>query len=118
MLTRADETEMRQRGHDTDGAVSAHAEIANIIEEDDARGVTWIYGFAQEGPYNHLRPARFGDDFGSKTVMVLAERPQTIWKIAGSKVGSAVDNDPGGFSGGMRINDAEALERRNRAMHG
>jgi hypothetical protein len=38
MLARFDSTQVRQRHDDSDGPVTAHAEIAHVVEEDDARG--------------------------------------------------------------------------------
>ncbi len=33
---------------EADHAVSAHVEVADVVEEDDACGVLWVPGFAEE----------------------------------------------------------------------
>ena len=45
----ADFAEMRERGDEPDGAVAAHAEISDVVEEDDARGAASVDWFAEEG---------------------------------------------------------------------
>src|SRR5271166_5431308 len=38
MDTGADSAEMRERGNEADGSVTAHADVSDVIEEDDASG--------------------------------------------------------------------------------
>ena len=35
---------MAEGGHESDGAVAAHAEVADVVEEDDGRGAGRIGG--------------------------------------------------------------------------
>jgi hypothetical protein len=101
---------MRQRGNQADGSVATHAEIAHVVKKDNAGGVRWIDGIAQQRSDNYLRPARLKENLGSEPVMVLAQKPLAILQLAPSKVGSACNHHPCWFSGSMRINDMEALE--------
>ncbi len=64
----------RQRDDEPDHAVPAHSEVANVVEEDDARRATRIDGLAEEGADHDVRAARLGDDRGA-VVIVFRTQP-------------------------------------------
>jgi len=102
---------VRQRGNQADGSVATHAEIAHVIKKDNAGGVRWIDGIAQQRSDNYLRPARLKKNLGSEPVMVVTQKPLAILKFAPSKVGPACNHHPRWLSGGVRINDMKALKK-------
>jgi hypothetical protein len=50
---------MGQRRHKTDGSMSTHPKVPDIIEEDHAHSGLWINGFAKKRADYNLRSARF-----------------------------------------------------------
>jgi hypothetical protein len=110
VLPWADTSHVRQRCNQTDGSVATHAEIAHVIKKDNASGVRWIDGIAQQRSDNYLRPARLKENPGSEPIVVVAQKSLAILKFALSKVGSACNHHPCWLSGSMRINDMKALE--------
>ena len=65
----------RQRRDEADGAVAAHAEIADVVEEDDAEAAVAAMRRAQERADDGVRAARLVDDCRTIAVEVLAEAP-------------------------------------------
>ena len=49
MVAGTDATQMGQGGDQTNGAMSAHAEIADVVEEDDAGGAVLVHRRDQQG---------------------------------------------------------------------
>jgi len=48
--------------------MSAHSEVADIVEEDYACGGVWIDGFAEERADDNLRSSRFADDSAAEVI--------------------------------------------------
>ena len=59
---RADAAHVGERDDQPDGAVAAHPERADVVEEDDARGAGRVVRLAQQRADEHVRPARLVDD--------------------------------------------------------
>src|SRR5919199_1637489 len=58
MLAHADPAKIGERGHEADGAMAAHSQVGNVVEENDARGAGRIARFAEWCPNQDIRPAR------------------------------------------------------------
>ena len=68
-----DAAEVRERDDDADGAVAAHAEVADVVEEDDAGGAGRIGRLAEQRADDDVGAARLVDDGGAEAVEAVAE---------------------------------------------
>ena len=89
MVARLDASQISQRDHQADGAVPAHAEVADIVEEDDARGASWVGRFAQQRAHRHVGTARLVDhrraihvEVASKPLPLLGQRSRAQRRAA------------------------------------
>ena len=69
-----DASEMRERSHEADGAVPAHAEIADVVEENHAGLAGRIRRIAEQRADDGVRSARLVDDRGAEAIEVLRKR--------------------------------------------
>ena len=54
MLTRLDAVHVGERGDQSNGAVTAHAQVSHIVEEDHAGGAARVHWFTQESADHHI----------------------------------------------------------------
>ena len=54
VLARPDTSEMCERDNEADGSVSAHAEHADVVEEEDARDARLVRGLDEQRPDQHV----------------------------------------------------------------
>lgn len=94
-----------QRDRQANGAVSAHAEIAHVIEENDTGGTRRVFRFAEQRANDCVRTARFIDDSGAPMVVVASEFFELPGERPAAKWRTTFDGYPGGFSAGMRVDD-------------
>src|SRR5437660_10726893 len=74
-------------GHDqANGSVSAHAQIADIIEEDNYGDRDRIGGFAQQRPNHHACPARLIDNRRPKQVKLDPKAFQALAETTPSEI--------------------------------
>ena len=73
VLARLEAVQVRQRHDDSDGPVTAHAEIADVVEKDDPRCAGTVHRLAEERPDHDVGPARFVDDGAAETVELALE---------------------------------------------
>lgn len=62
-------SQIRQRGDQADRPVSAHAEVADVIKEDDAELAGRVGGRDEVRADQHVRAARF-EEYGAAQVVV------------------------------------------------
>lgn len=70
VLAGFDPSEMRERDNEANRPVPAHAEVADVVEEDDAASAGLVLGLDQQRTDDDLRAARFVDDGGAVVVEV------------------------------------------------
>lgn len=99
-----------KRCDQTNGTVSAHPKVADVVKEDDAGGRRRIYRFAKQGADDNIGTARFVDDGRAKRVVVGAETFKPSRERALAEVRTALNDDARWFAAGVRINDANSLE--------
>jgi hypothetical protein len=63
----------RERRHEADRAVAAHAEVADVVEEDDTEAAIAAVGRTQQRTDDDIGPARLVDDCGTVVVELLTE---------------------------------------------
>jgi hypothetical protein len=95
--------EVRESGDQANGAVAAHADVADIIEKDDTELAGRVGGFAEECAHNGVVAAGFVDDSGTKAVMRCTKARETVTHAAAAKIRATGNNQPRGLTAGMRI---------------
>lgn len=60
-------------GDESDGAVATHAQVADIVEEDDAGGAVAVHRCAEESADDDVGTARFGDDCRAEGIVIAAK---------------------------------------------
>ncbi len=103
--TRLNAAKMGQRCAKPNSPVSAHVEVADIIEKDDAGGVGRVQRFAQNRANHRVRTARLIDDSGTVVIVSRAEEVEPFGHGARAKRGSALNDDPRRLPAGVAIDD-------------
>src|SRR5262249_14636738 len=86
----------------------AHAEVADIVEKDHAGGARRITRRTEESTDEDIGAARLVDDRGAEAVEFLAKALAAFGQSARTEVRTALDDDAGRLTGGVRIDDADA----------
>src|SRR5262245_13952532 len=73
MRARFDFSHVAQRDDRADHAMPAHAEIADIVEEDYAGRATRIARRTEQGAYHHVRAARLVNNGGAMAIEFVAK---------------------------------------------
>ena len=107
-----DAAEMGQRGDDADRAMATHAEVAGIVEEDDARDCLRRNGRLQDGTDHAFAAARLGDQRSSQPIGFVAEPCQACGHVARAEVGHPLDDHARRLAGSVRVDDADRVVQR------
>ena len=107
MLAGLDAAQMRERDGDADGSVSAHAQVAGVVEEDDAGCRRWIDRLHEIGAHKHVGAARFAKDGAAEVVVAAAEMFKAFGERSGARIRKAIQNAAGGFARGVGVDDLE-----------
>src|SRR5437588_77225 len=67
---------IRQRHHQSDGAVPTHAQVADVVEEDNARRARPVDRFAEQSSNNDIRSSRF-IHYGRPNVIIAIPKAHT-----------------------------------------
>src|SRR5580692_7967234 len=89
VFARGDAFHVCQGRHQADGAVTAHAQVADIVKEDDTGGAGWIEGIGEQSAHHDVGTARLVNHSGAKTVVLGAKTLQTVDKRTRPKIGPA-----------------------------
>ena len=100
---------MGQRHRDADRAVAAHAQVADVVEEDDARGGRTGRPARGQGADHHVRAARLVDDGRAERVVTVAEDGQALGHRAGAELGAARDDHAGRLAAGVGVDHLDAM---------
>src|SRR5687767_11757953 len=87
-----------------------HAEVADIVEEDDARRARGIDRLADERPDKQVRAARFEDHGATEIVEPFAEELHAVGERTRAQLRSAGDDHARRLAGGVGVYDADALK--------
>jgi len=87
--------------------MTAHAQVAGVVEEEDARGAGWIGGFEQKRSDQDIGAARLAEDGAPQVVVVVAQAIEALSHRAGAEIGAAGENATGGLSGSVGIDDVQ-----------
>ncbi len=78
----SDPAQVGEGSHYADGSVAAHAEIADVVEEDDGCGCVRCDGFEQQRADYDLGAAGFADYAGAEAVEVRSEAVEPLLQRA------------------------------------
>ena len=117
MSAGTDSAKMRQRHADTDRAVAAHADRADIVEENHARRAGRIARLAQQCADEHVRSARLADDGRAEFIEPLAKDRAAFEQRTIAKIGGAFDDNTRRLAPGVRIDNVNSLAEQL-AVHG
>ena len=95
--------QVSERGDESDGAVAAHAQISDVVKEDDAGSAVAINWFAQESADNDVGTAGLGYDGRSEGIVILAKPFQPLCERSGSQVGATGNHEAGWLSSGVGV---------------
>jgi hypothetical protein len=107
MVAGLDAAQVSQRYRDADGAMAAHAQVACVVEKDDARGAGWIGGLDEKRSDQDIGAARLAENRAPQMVVAVAQPIETLSKRAGAEIRATGEDAAGGLSGGVRIDDVE-----------
>ena len=104
------------QGHDqSDGAVAAHIQVADIIEEDDAASHDGSEGSHSSAPTMASISARLIDHRRAEMVEPVAEALQPFGHRAAPEIGTARDNHPRRLASGVGIDNVDPAADHARA---
>jgi hypothetical protein len=86
---------------DADHAVTAHAQVSGVVEEDDGSGTVRICRIEQERAHQNVGAARLAQDSAPIVVVVAAQAFKPLSERAGAEVGKAGEYTAGGLSRGV-----------------
>src|SRR5262249_42313307 len=109
MGARLDSAEMRQSYRDADRPVAAHAEVADVVEEDDAADAARISRFTQERADHDVAAARLIDDGGAKVIVLPAQQFAALGEWSASQIRAAGDHNACRLAAGVGIDDVNSL---------
>jgi hypothetical protein len=92
--------------------VNTHAEVADIIEENDSRVVRRILRFTKQCANNDVRAAGFIDYGGAEEVVFFAEIAEFFGDGISSETRSAGNDNASWFSPGVGVDDLDSGKPR------
>jgi hypothetical protein len=88
--------------------VATHVQVANIVEEDDARGAGGVCRWREQGTDHHVAPAWF-IHYGRAEVVVLFTKLRNAFGERAGQFRPTLEHKPCGFATGVGIDYADAL---------
>jgi hypothetical protein len=107
---RLEAAQVRQRHDEADGAVAAHAEVADIVEEDDAELAGLVMRLDEERAHDDVGAARFADDGRAEVVVLLLENLHPLAERSAAQVRTALEHEARRLAAGMGIKDLDVLQ--------
>ena len=109
MFANLDATHVGQRGHQADGAVTAHAEVAGVVEEDHSGCRVGGNRLTKQGAHDHIVAARLQHGGSAPPVMCGRKQGSALGHTALAKIRKTTDDQPRGFASGVRVDDLYAF---------
>lgn len=110
MLSRGDFSHMRQGCNQSNRAVAAHAEISNVVKEDDTDAALWIMRFAQQRSYDDVRSSRLVYDCGAEQIMIPTKTGQARREWSSPEVRTTANHKPRRFSARVGIDYSNPMD--------
>ena len=117
MDTGSDPTEVMKTRNHTNGAVAAHSQISDVVEEEDPTQSFRKRRWNKKGAHENIGTPRLIDDGGSVGVEAVPEFGETFRTGTRGQRGAAGKDEPGGLAAGVGIDDFDRSLREWRGRH-
>ena len=87
--------------------MSAHSEIADVVEEDNSRGTGAVFRFHQQSTDDDIGAAWFVDDGGAERIKLALEYPASLGDGTGAQIRTAGENHARRLASGVGIDDED-----------
>ena len=111
MVAGTDPASMGKRSDDTDGAVAAHPEVSDVVEEDNSGGAAFVEGLTEERTDDHVGSARLIDNGSAEIIVSAAKALSPLGESAVSEIRSPAENETRGLAGRVRVDNRDAAWR-------
>ena len=111
VLSRRNASKVRKSRCHADRPVTAHPQIANIVEENYSRRTRRIHWLNQQRAHHHIGTPRLVHHRRAKIVVLRGQAPRTLHKHPPPQLRPAADHHARGFARGMRIDDVNFRRR-------
>ena len=101
----ADVAQVTERDHYAHQAMAAHAQVADIVEEDHARRAARVRAFAQQRADHVVRATRLAQHHAPQTVVIAAQFLHLL-NQSSTQIGATGYHQASRFTAGVRIDDA------------
>src|SRR5687767_2684915 len=109
MLARLDAPHVREGDHQADGAVAAHADGADVVEENDAGARRRVDRLDQQRADDDVGAARLVHRRGPVAVEFALQALAALGERTGAEVGTALDDDSSRLAAGVRVDHFQLL---------
>ncbi len=110
VLAGRDLAEVRQSHHQADRSMAAHPQIADVVEEDRARGRLRVDRVAEQRAHDHIRSSGLVDNRRAEVVEVGAEAAQPVRHRSCAEIGPAGNHHARRLPARMRIDDTYPVQ--------
>jgi hypothetical protein len=107
-----------ERSDHADGAVTAHAEVADVVKKDHASRAGIVHRFAKQGAYHHIRSPGLVHNCRPEKVVVGGKSLEPIREGVIAQVRAAGDYHASRLTGGVRIDNLDRRRVRCIPEHG
>ena len=101
VFARLDSAHVRQRDDEADGAMAAHAETADVVEENHTGHTRGVFRLDEQRPDHDVRTARLVDDGGPERVEFLLKALTPDGERSAAQIGAARHHDARRLAAGM-----------------
>ncbi|MNE57122.1 hypothetical protein D3C80_1520710 [compost metagenome] len=109
MHTGADPAQVCQRGHQANGAVAAHSQVAGVVEENHPGTGTRVHRLAQQCAHQYVAAPWFQHAGGAPLIVVLGQSLATFGHTAAAQVRETGGHQAGGFAAGVGVDHGNAF---------
>ena len=110
MLAWLDAAHVEERCDQSNGAVTAHAQVSHIIEENHAGSASRIHRLTQQSADDDVGTAGFIHNRAAEVIVLSTESFQPGAERAASQIRAAADHQASGLSSGMGIDHPNFAE--------
>src|ERR1700722_7263236 len=107
VLSRTDALHVSQCRNQTNGPVTAHTQVADIIKEDDTRSASGIQRIAKQRAHHNVGSPRLVHYGRAKIIVLPAKAFPPISQRSGPEVGTATHDQTCGLPAGVGVDDPD-----------
>ena len=91
--------------------MATHVQVAGVVEENDSCRAGRVRRLTQQAANQDIGSAGLINDGRANLIEAIAKEIQSLRQWSASKVGTTLNDDSGGFTASMRINNTNRLHR-------